>query len=227
MSVQTDREKIAENLSRYDNLVGFDLDGTLNDLSSYQNFYAQRYFGKEPFNPNAYDIKDMYACSHLTRQLFWARYIWRYCLKYSARTDAKEVLDRLRSLNLMPCMITARVYVTNEDMLGQLFRAMVYYWDKKEKLNIGQQNIIFCSEKYSAMEKSKYCRNLNVRWMFEDKPDNVMMISKTTTTHVLCLKSPYNSMIKSSERISVIGSLTEGMDIIEKDLNNGGYQYVK
>lgn len=222
------REEIVNNLKNYPNLVGFDLDGTLNDLAAYQTEHARKFFGKAPINPNVYDIEDMYQCSHFVRQLFWLRYIWKYCLKYAPREDAVKVINRIIDLDLVPCLITARVYVMNQNAIGSLFRNMVYKWLKEEEIAIDADKVVFCSEKYSAIEKADYCGKLKIRWMFEDKPDNVLMISQITKTHVLCPTSPYNKMITTGGNITVIDSLSQGLDVIEQELkSSGGYQYVK
>ncbi len=232
MLVQEERKGIVSNLQQYNNLVGFDLDGTLNDLAAYQIPLAQKFFRREANDLEAYDIEDMYKCSHFIRQLFWARYIWHYCMSYPARDDAKKVLKRIRALSLTPCMITARVYVTDNGLMGKVFRSMVYHWDQEQGINIGKDKIIFCSEKKSAIEKARYCKELGVRWMFEDKPDNVWAISQVGT-HVLCPRTPYNKMISSSDKVTVIETLMDGLEFIEDSLNQenqlkkGGYQYVK
>ena len=59
--------------------IGIDVDGVLNDLYTFQKenaipFFMNKY-NLEVKDPEAYDIKDIFACSDAQREQFWIRYI--------------------------------------------------------------------------------------------------------------------------------------------------------
>ena len=197
--------------------IGFDLDGTLNSLDSYQVQKAQKFFKRPSSNPECYDIEDKFDCGHFARQLFWALNIWKYCLVYPAREEASDVVHECISLKLRPALITSRVYVTNGFPLGPLFRGMVPRWLEKQGIPIIRSDIYFCSEKDSAVAKTKVCKILKPRWMFEDKPDNALMISQQTDVHVLVPIEAYNKTLKETDRLTIINDLQDGLEIIRSE----------
>lgn len=176
--------------------VGLDMDGVLVDLAGYQLAKGIPYFSKKLNKPvdkvvknlQAYDVEDIFGVSHAERMKFWTKYIWEYCLVAKPRESASALTHKWHAEGRKVKIITSRVYVMENNALGELFRRMVYYW--LDKYNIYYDEVIFCSEKNSALDKAIACEKANVSLMVDDKVENANMISQNHT--VLCYSNPWN-----------------------------------
>lgn len=92
--------------------IGIDVDGVLVDMEGYQKKYGQIYFkkmfNKEIVNPDAYDIEQMFDCTHEKREKFWIKYIWAYCLKQPVIKDAPQTIEKLHNDNHTLVVITGQ-----------------------------------------------------------------------------------------------------------------------
>ena len=130
-------------------IIGIDVDGVLSDIGNYQLKYSKPYFkkkyNKDIVNPDKFDIEQIYDCTHKEREIFWQKYIWGYCLTEPAFKNASEVLLKLHEEENKIVIITGRAHTTEQGITGKLFRKMLTYWLKKNKIYYDE--IYYCSEK--------------------------------------------------------------------------------
>ncbi|MCH5272681.1 MAG: hypothetical protein J1E35_03315 [Lachnospiraceae bacterium] len=203
--------------------IGLDMDGVLVDLQKYQLEKGKRYFRKkfgtlEDLNLNtaAYDIQDIFGCTKKERTSFWNKYIWEYALFFPARESADKMTHKWHKEGRTVDIITSRVYVTRNGMLGWLFRTMVKIWLHTQ--HIYYDRIKFCSEEGSAADKSKACQEYDIKLMVEDKTDNMEEISKKTT--IACFDAYWNSGYEK-ENVYRVNSFYQ-IDNLIRELERGG-----
>ena len=202
----------------FDN-IGLDMDGVLVDLEKYQLEKGIAYFCKKfnvspeevVKNINAYDIEDIFGCTRDQRMTFWVRYIWEYCLLTPAREGSREITNKWHQEGRKIDIITSRVYVMQEDIIGALFRKMVKIWLFKQ--GIYYDNIVFCSEKGSAIDKSNACIDCKTKIMGEDKLDNVDAISENCL--VACFNAKWNQNFEK-ENVYRVNNIYEMDNLIHK-----------
>ena len=205
----------------FDN-IGLDMDGVLVDLEQYQLekgiAYFCKKFNKKPEevikNINAYDIEDIFGCTKNERMEFWIRYIWEYCLLFPAKEGSSEITQKWHQEGRNIDIITSRVYVMQDDILGALFRKMVKIWLHSQKIHY--DNIVFCSEKESAIDKSKACLDCQTKIMGEDKLDNIEAIRKNSM--VACFDAKWNHGYQADNvyRVKNIYDMDKLIDYYEK-----------
>lgn len=192
--------------------IGIDVDGVLNDFESYQKKYAKKYFkDKYEYNPEYYDIRDAVCCGEKERKSFWWRHIWRYCVLEPPRTNASEIIKKLRDDGHKIYIITGRVFVTQNSFKGALFRFMLTNWLKRNK--IVYDDIALCSDTNSPKDKAASCLKYKIDVMLEDRADNTMELSKITK--VLCFSAGYNKEC-AGENIVRVTSFDEAYKFIAK-----------
>ena len=210
--------------------IGLDMDGVLVDLEGYQYSKGIPYFCKK-FNKKpeeviedsfAYDIEEIFNCTKNERMIFWLKYIWGYCLTMPAREGASEITHKWHKEGRHVNIITSRVYVMQDDFLGALFRKMVYLWLKKN--NIYFDNIRFCSEEKSYVDKVDACIEFDTKLMVDDKMNNLKELKKILKT--VCFDAGWNRILED-ENIKRVESFYEVDNYIQelesqkvKKLNN-------
>jgi uncharacterized HAD superfamily protein len=184
--------------------IGIDVDGVLVDLTDYQigigaPYFKKRY-GYEIIDPKAYDVKDIFGCTEKERIKFGWRTIWKYIIRFPARDNASEVIRKLKNEGHRIIIITGRVYVKQNKSLGQIFlppskrllrwifRSTLKNWLKRR--NIPYDEIVYCSEFNSHVEKYLACKEYEIGIMVEDKTEVIMALS--TITKVICFDCTYN-----------------------------------
>ncbi len=184
--------------------IGFDVDGVLTDIYTFQMKYGKRVFGRSAINKNCYDIKDMFGCTETQRKGFWIKSIWRYGIFEKPRDYASEFINKLNENGDNVYIITSRAFCTKRNVLGKLFRAMLRSWLKRN--GIKYDGIFFCDDDTAADEKLEYCQKLNISWMFEDTEANIRKICEYT--RVVCMVTEYNKNV-FGERILRINSFRD------------------
>ena len=152
--------------------IGIDVDGVLCDLEWFQKTYAIPFFEKRGFtllDEDAYDVKEMFGCSKKDHLSFWGLRIIKYALAMPARENAAEVLLRLHEDGHKVFIVTGRVCVTEKSLFGSAHRWMLRHWLKRN--NLYYDDIFFCSEKNSAQDKAKACKELGIEGNFEQLND--------------------------------------------------------
>lgn len=184
-------------------IIGVDCDGVLVDMEGYQLKYGKPYFkkkyNKDIINPEEFDIEQIFDCTHAEREKFWQKYIWGYCLTEPPLDNAAKVMNRLHEEGHKIVIITGRAHTTENGITGKLFRKMLTYWLKKNKLYYDE--IFYCSEKESSTDKYDLCRKLNVDIMIDDKPENLSALKDDVK--ILCFTAVWNKNFECSGMVRV------------------------
>lgn len=202
--------------------IGLDMDGVLVDLEKYQFEKGIKYFCKK-FNTTpekvikdmyAYDVENIFGCTREERMKFWTRYIWEYCLFTPAKEGSSEITNKWHEEGRKIDIITSRVYVMQDDILGALFRKMVKIWLHHNK--IYYDSIQFCSEEQSAKDKLETCIKCGTKIMGEDKLDNIEAISQNNL--VACFDAKWNENYENNNvyRVNNIYDMDNLIQNIEK-----------
>jgi len=179
--------------------IGVDVDGVLNNIEEFHNGAAARFFEKKyqmkVVDPGGFDVRDVFQCSEKQRTAFWIRNIWKYCLAEPVRPGAAETIMNLHNENHKIYIITSRIFANKPNLLGAIFRFMLKHWLKKN--HIYYDDIYFCSDTNSAGDKAFGCEKYDIDVMIEDKPDNIMELSKRCK--LLCFDAAYNRDCKGEK----------------------------
>lgn len=171
-------------------VVGIDADGVLTDMSGFLINDGRKYFKKEPVDPNAYHIRDIFGVSKRKETIYGLRGgLQRYCTQLEPREGCKEVIYKLNEEGYALHEITARKFTTKTGIIGTYYRKLFERWLKKHDLKF--ESIEYCSEEYSPRDKLLGCKKLNVDVMIEDKPDVALYLAQNGV-NVLLVDAPYN-----------------------------------
>lgn len=183
--------------------IGIDVDGVLVDMEGFQLKYGKLYFsevhGKGVVNPKAYDIEQIFDCTHAERENFWQKYIWAYCLTEPPLKNAPEIISKLHDDGHKIFLITGRAHTTESGITGKLFRWMLKHWLKKNR--IFYDDIVFCSEKDSSTDKLDACMDKKIDVMIDDKPENLLALADRIK--VICYPAVWNEDVESDAFIHV------------------------
>lgn len=171
--------------------IGIDVDGVLTDIYNYQIEKGQQFFNKTK-GKNTLSVMEMFDVTSEEEKKFWTKYIWEYCLKVKAREGASEALQKLKDEGNKIYIITSRVHTTKKNVLGLIFRKMLVFWLKDNK--IPYDKIIYCNDKKSDLEKYLACKNLGIDYMIDDDLININSIK--TVSKAICFSQPYNSELE-------------------------------
>lgn len=169
--------------------IGVDIDGVLTDFERFVNSHGIKYFKKtrntQIVDPNGFDVDQVFGVSKKQLRKFWRKHCYSYCIAESARDGASEVISALRREGKTITIITGRMKSYNKNLLGVLMRNSVKFWLWKN--NIEYDKIIFCQENDNKVE---ICNDLGIEIIVEDKPQNILAISKAIPT--ICVDASYN-----------------------------------
>lgn len=172
--------------------IGIDVDGVLVDVEGYQIKYGKKYFcGKlhrKIKNPKGYDICDIFDCTREERKKFWTKYIWAYCLKEPMTKGAAEYAKRAHEKGHKIYVVTGRAHTTEKGMTGKIFRRMLKRWLKKNHFYYDE--IYYCSENNSAVDKYNICLKNKIDILIDDKAENLLALKDKIT--VYCFPAVWN-----------------------------------
>lgn len=171
--------------------IGLDVDGVLVDTRTFQLREGKKYFRKFGLcakKPDMFEVQDVFECSKEQREKFWTKYIWRYCLREPITKDAPRVVKKLREEGHEVIIITSRVHTTETGITGKLFRWMLKHWLKKNHLEY--DDIVFCKEKGSGVNKRQVCKDKNIDIMIDDTPENLYAVQEVC--RVICYSAAWN-----------------------------------
>lgn len=171
--------------------IGVDIDGVLNDVGRFELDYGSKFYvlqtGKHMTNPNGYGSDKIFGGTSKEDNTFWAEAIYDF-VKYPARDFAGEVLDRLRSEGHEIYIITSRISDLDYcDISNEKMEKIVLKWLKKYKIHYDK--LIF-----AVGSKLKYCKEEHVDVMIEDKPKNIIELSRAIP--VICFDAMSNREVK-------------------------------
>lgn len=200
--------------------IGIDVDGVLTDLEKYQLHYGKKYFKNiNNIDETKIDIEDIFSVSKKEREIFWIKYIWKYCLSIPARENAAAVFKKLKEEGHNLYIITSRAHATEEGITGKLFRKMLFDWLDKE--GIIYDDIELCREHGSEIDKLEACKKFNIDIMIDDKAENVMTLAKICK--VLCFDAKYNKDC-IGDNIIRVHNFNEIYSEIEKIVNENKFR---
>ena len=222
--------------------IATDIDGVVLALGKYQLEKGYKHFEKKSItvkDDTKYSIKEIYGVSRKEELEFWKKYIWQYSMFLKANRGVSEIIKKWQQENKDVPVITSRVFVTEKNFLGSLFRMNV-------KLNlllnsIHPDGVHFCGEDTSAKEKADVAEKESVDALIDDKIENCLEIAKRGMI-AFCLDNKWNQGFEHENVIRVkdfyevdryLRMLAEGIEIKEinyKKLqigNNGGKLWKK
>ncbi len=194
--------------------IGIDVDGVLVDVESYQIKYGKKYFcdklHRKIKNPKGYDICDIFDCTREEREKFWTKYIWAYCLKEPMAKGATEYAKRAHEKGHKIFIVTGRAHTTENGVTGKIFRWMLKMW--LEKNHFYYDEIYYCSENNSAIDKYNVCLENNIDILIDDKAENILALKDKIT--VYCFPAVWNEDNRQLDRYRIKGF----EDLLEKML---------
>ncbi len=167
--------------------IGIDIDGVLTNVEQWQidcgsKYYLENY-NKTIININGYDTTDIFDGSKDDDNKFWFSFIKEY-INEPARKYANEVIHKLKNEGNEIYIITARSSdLSYTDITTDEMRNQVKEWLKNN--DICYDKLMFTPE-----DKVDVCINNNIDLMIEDKPENIINISKHIP--VICFNARYN-----------------------------------
>lgn len=180
--------------------IGVDCDGVLTNLSAYIFIRGEHYFGHKAIDTGAYNVSDIFQCSKKEEFRFLLRYFFPYCKNWLPRAGAVETLRKLHSDGHKLYEITARMFVTEKNLLGWYSRRVFLGWIKQHGFRF--EDIYYCAEKHAPEDKLAGCRKYSVDLMIDDKPDVVLYLANQGIK-VLLFDTLYNQGIDHQNIIRV------------------------
>lgn len=177
--------------------IGIDTDGVLTDMSDYLLRTGNKRLKREPINPNAYSIEEMFNASKWEVIKHGLPIFIGYCKNCLPREDTSKIIQRLNGEGHELFEITARKFVAMKNPLGAYSRKMLLEWYKNNGLKF--KKVVFCSEKNTAVEKAKACMELGVKVMIEDRSEIATRLADNGIK-VFLFDAPYNQEL-SDDRI--------------------------
>lgn len=199
-------------------IIGVDCDGVLTDLNAYICKYGEKWFKRKPINPNAKEATEAFGCTKDEEFKFGLRYFFPYCRSFPPREGAIDALDKLGKNNQI-YSITARMFTTRKNLIGEYSRHLFRHWIKNNNFNF--EKVYFCSEK--ATEKSKYraCKKYSVDVMIDDSPEIALYIAQKGIK-VLLFDTGYNKEVvhENITRVYSWEDITQKIERIEQQEKN-------
>lgn len=210
--------------------IAFDCDGVLTKLVEFQEKNGKQFFERKNKKVEIDDTKlsfnEMFNCTDKEESEFWIKYIWKYCLEERARENASNVINRFKSEGNEIYIITARAHTTEKNAMGMLFRKMLEYWLKREK--IPYDKIFYCNEETSASEKLNICIDEKIDIIYEDQKKNIDSLKNVT--NVVYFREKHNSDVSGDNVIEAIDfndSYMKVANVNKQEKNMGVKQYGK
>lgn len=207
-------------------VIAFDIDGVLTDFESFLMKYGKKYFSSKfgdefckNIDSSEYSFEKMFNVDEKEKVKFYTKYLFWYALKYPLREGFAELTQSLHQKGDKIVIISSRALAEKDNILGFFMRQAV----KKTlcKNNIYYDEIFFCNNDYSSVEKLKICKQEFVDIIVEDSPENIECLSKEIK--VLCFNASYNSHI---ENVSKVYTADDIFIEIEKIRNSNKNDYI-
>lgn len=183
-------------------IIGCDLDGTLNDLTQFYFEVVPRIILRKPVNLEGYEFEDIYQLNKLERNILGFPVLEKYCSDSELRPDVAETIKDLQNDGCKFHLITARKFVTKDNVIGKYYRYLVNYWLNKNKLKF--DSVSFCSEDNVKRDKLMGCLKNKVDVMIDDKPDVALFLAQNGIK-VILLDTKYNQGLEHENIIRVKG----------------------
>lgn len=208
--------------------IGFDVDGVLADVASFQLKNGEKHFAGRGIplkDPRAFDVGGMFACTRMQRHLFWLKYIWRYCTSEPMTEGAAELSKRLKAEGHKITIVTARVFTDKDDLKGRLFRKMLRDWLDKNGFVYDQ--IFYCLESEGRSNKIDICLEQGVDIFIDDKPSNLYGLMDKIP--VICYPAPWNEELSDLDpyRVKYMCEVYDRIHAVELKLTADEIAYLE
>ena len=175
--------------------IGIDIDGVLTDQHKFIIDFGTEYFKTRNIDYKIHkDIYESEKTFEVTKEQ-WANFLKEHVFNYSKnitiRPFAAEAINKLKNKDNEIIIITARYYTTYENENKKIMQNIVKEW--LDKNNVIYDEIIFSEDKLGV------CKKLGINLMIEDKPENILSISKEIP--VICYDHPYNQKLSNTNII--------------------------
>lgn len=155
-------------------IVGCDMDGTLTYMSEFFLRHGAM-FDNKVVNKKGYDIQEMYGVSKSKEFIWGLKYLVSYCKNAKVNQNTKRALKKLKKNNAQIYCITARKFVTKNNVLGAYMRSLVTKYNSKNKIYF--DDYYYCTERDVEFQKYLGCHKYGVDLMFEDKPEVALYLA--------------------------------------------------
>lgn len=193
--------------------IGIDVDGVLTKYDEYLYKKGIKFFGqKDNVNEGEYRIRDMFNCSPIMENVFWAAHFIDYCLHEPMIIGMADMINQLQSEGHSIHIITMRANTTGRNPTVKLCR---YILERFLFMNgIHPDTINFCTDFDGKNSKVKVCKRLNIDVMLEDAVKNIQILSEIT--NVICISRKYNKRIQETDRIKIASNPYEIYHLIKQ-----------
>ena len=193
--------------------VGFDADGVLFDIESFQLSekiikYMKDKYNINIVNKNGYGIKEIFNCSEKIEKEVWIKFGIEYSLFYKSRPWIKETIDELRKNGNKVYIVTSKACTTEKSVKGLIMRNLFELGLKFNQIHV--DGIEYCSVENSPQDKLSACKKRNIKIIVEDKKENIEYLSKHLK--VICVNTLNNKDVKEFDENRV----TDGNEIYFK-----------
>ncbi len=183
--------------------ISTDIDGVVLPLGQYQIEKGNKYFNKKGIyikDETKYSIKEIFGVTRKEELDFWKIYIWQYSMIMKANNHVSEMIKKWQEESRKVPVITSRVYVTEDNFLGTLFRTNL----KANLLfnNIKADGVHFCGEETSAKDKANVADEIDTDALIDDKVDNCREIAKRGKI-AFCVDNKWNQGFEHENVIRV------------------------
>ena len=190
--------------------IGFDADGVLFDIESFQlsdkiiNYMKDKH-NMDIINKNGYGIKEIFNCGEKIEKEVWVKFGIEYSLFYKARPWIKETIDELRNDGNKVYIVTSKACTTEKNIKGAIMRNLFELGLKFNQIHV--DGIEYCSVENSPKDKLEACRKRNIKIIIEDKKENIEFLSKYLK--VICVNTLNNKDLREVDD----NRATDGNDI--------------
>lgn len=180
---------------------GYNIDDILKLDQSKRKEYLIKYIEQynlhknDKINIEEYEIKNIFNCSDISRQMFWISNMYDYCMNSEFMDNAVATIKKWCSEGKKVYNITAREFVTKYGFLGDLFRRILNERYKKEGIEF--EGVYYCSEKEKQNAKYIVCNALQIDIIIDDFSKNIEQINEKTNASTLCYDTPHNKKFSS------------------------------
>ena len=183
-------------------IIGVDADGVLTDMQEFNFKCGKKFFKKEIVDPAGYTVKEIFHVGRIAELVYGLQYFPKYCKEYPPREDASSVLNKLKAEGHSLHEITARKFVTYNNLVGKTSRKWFEEWCARNDFEFS--SITFCSEKYGPEDKYNACKRLKVDLMVDDRPEIVLYLAERGV-RVLMMDAPYNQDVQHENIVRCFG----------------------
>lgn len=184
-------------------IVGIDIDGVVTQFYKYALEKGEQFFKHAPVNFKGYSVGEIFGETHQNEKRFWEKYSLDYWLFAETRQGFIEFILQLETHDISYVFITSRgsIPAIPDYIMQEIIKLFL------SRLLIRLPHIIFVEE-----DKKNCCLRENISLFVEDKPTNILEISKDIP--VIVPKEPYNEDIDLNSNICLVDSFEQAWEAV-------------